>query len=192
MPKTYINRKEDTYYLHEGKTRTCKPKYYFSKKDNGDLVDSIPAGYEIYENPNAQVFLRRKMQTPIIKEELEIVKLELKTNKELQHYIVDIKNNGIIIYIAEDTFNGLKTEFSELFPFAKIDKVQKILEKSLRYMPMLQFTLDDKETRNFIVQRYCFKGSIDDWIFLDVSTNLKLLAKKYCTHLGKESFYNLI
>ncbi len=57
---------------------------------------------------------------------------------------------------------------------------------------MLQFTLDDKETRNFIVQRYCFKGSIDDWIFLDVSTNLKLLAKKYCTHLGKESFYNLI
>jgi len=182
MPITYINRKEDTYYLNEGKTKTGKPKYYFSKKDKGNLVDSIPDGYEIYENPNAQIFLRRKMQTSIIKEELEIVKLELKTNKELQHYIVDIKDNRIIIYTAEDSFSGIKNEFSKLFPLDKIGKVKKVLERSLHYMPMLQFILDNKKTRNFIVKRYCFKGSIDDWIFLDSSTELKLLGKKYCKH----------
>ncbi|KKM87650.1 hypothetical protein LCGC14_1266760 [marine sediment metagenome] len=56
MLVTYINRKEDIYYLHKGKTKTGKPKYFFSKKRNGDLVEKIPDGYEIYENPNAQVF----------------------------------------------------------------------------------------------------------------------------------------
>lgn len=59
MAIKYINRREDTYYLHEGKTKTGKPKYFFSMKKDGVLVDPILAGYEIYENPNAQVFLRR-------------------------------------------------------------------------------------------------------------------------------------
>jgi len=30
---TYINRKKETYYLLIGKTKTGKPKYYFSKKE---------------------------------------------------------------------------------------------------------------------------------------------------------------
>ena len=58
MAIEYINRKGDTYYLHERKTKTGKPKYHFSMKKDGELVESIPHGYEIYENPNAQVFLR--------------------------------------------------------------------------------------------------------------------------------------
>ena len=40
MPATYINRKEDIYYLHKGKTKTGKPKYFFSKKRNGNLVEN--------------------------------------------------------------------------------------------------------------------------------------------------------
>ena len=61
MPVTYNNRKNKTYYLHEGKTKTGKTRYYLSMKTNGQLVDEIPDGYEIYEHPsNAQVFLRKK------------------------------------------------------------------------------------------------------------------------------------
>jgi hypothetical protein len=32
---------------------------------------------------------------------------------------------------------------------------------------MMQFILDDKEERLFTAQRYCFRGSIDDWIDID-------------------------
>ena len=53
MPLTHVNRKRDTYYLHAGKTRTGKPRYWFSTKADGDLVDAIPEGFEIYENPDA-------------------------------------------------------------------------------------------------------------------------------------------
>ena len=59
MPITYTNAKEKMYYLHQGTTKTGKPKYYFSTKPEGTLAASIPDGFEIYENPNAQVFLRR-------------------------------------------------------------------------------------------------------------------------------------
>jgi hypothetical protein len=59
MPVTHVNRKRDTYYLHAGKTKTGKPRYWFSKTTEGDLVKLIPEGYEVYENPDAQVFLRK-------------------------------------------------------------------------------------------------------------------------------------
>ena len=59
MVVTHVNRKRQTYFLHEGKTKTGKPKYFFSKESDGCLLDTIPDGYEIYENPNAQVFLRK-------------------------------------------------------------------------------------------------------------------------------------
>ena len=58
MPITYTNAKGKTYYLHQGTTKTGKPKYYFSLEREGQLAEAIPEGFEIYENPNAQVFLR--------------------------------------------------------------------------------------------------------------------------------------
>ena len=59
MPITYTNAKEKTYYLHQGTTKTGKPKYYFSTQPEGTLAEAMPEGFELYENPNAQVFLRR-------------------------------------------------------------------------------------------------------------------------------------
>ena len=59
MPVTYVNRYLDTYYLHVGRTKTGKPKYWFSTKADGDLVEAIPEGYEVYENPDAQVYLQK-------------------------------------------------------------------------------------------------------------------------------------
>jgi hypothetical protein len=56
MTIEHINRRGKKYYLHEGKTKTGKPKYFFSMKSEGNTIDAIPEGYEIYENPNAQFF----------------------------------------------------------------------------------------------------------------------------------------
>ena len=59
MPITHTNAKGKTSYLHQGTTKTGKPTYHFSMQSEGTLAETIPAGFEIYENPNAQVFLRR-------------------------------------------------------------------------------------------------------------------------------------
>jgi hypothetical protein len=42
----------------------------FAMKSEGQLADRIPEGFEIYENPNAQVFLRRIPPKIITDEEL--------------------------------------------------------------------------------------------------------------------------
>ncbi len=63
MTVQYTNRTGKTYYLREGKTKTGKPRYFFSSQQTGkgEVVEHVPEGYEIYEHPeNAQVFLRKK------------------------------------------------------------------------------------------------------------------------------------
>ena len=72
MNVVHVNRRGDTYYLHQWITKKGNPKYYFSRNDEGSLVASVPEGYGIYENPNAQVFLRRR--SPFVFTEEEIAK----------------------------------------------------------------------------------------------------------------------
>jgi hypothetical protein len=48
-----------------------------------------------------------------------------------------------------------------------------------------------KSEREFVFQRYCYRGSIDDWIVIDSGSDLEALAQKNLYHLGKESYYEL-
>ena len=77
MPITHTNAKGKTYYLHQGTTKTGKPTYHFSMQSEGSLAASIPEGFEIYENPNAQVFLRKIPPKLITEEERQVVADEL-------------------------------------------------------------------------------------------------------------------
>ena len=78
MPVMYTNKKGKMFYLHCGTTKTGKPKYYFSMIREGTLVDTVPDDYEIYENPNAQVFLRRIQPKIITDDEFAVVEKGMK------------------------------------------------------------------------------------------------------------------
>ena len=56
---------------------------------------------------------------------------------------------------------------------------------------MLRFVLDDELLRIFMTERFCFLGSVDDWIEIGEPDILKKLVEKYVKHLEKESFYEL-
>ena len=189
MAVEYVNRKQKTYYLHEGKTKTGKPKYFFSMKTEGALVEAIPEGYEIYENPNAQVFLRKIQPQMITPEEVAIVREGVKKCAKLDHFMVDVKGNQIVVYLCDQNVDGLMAivASSSRDDAGLLDR----LTQSFTYSPMMQFVLVDKKTREFEVERWCFRGSVDDWLGLDSSTDLEALVKKYGRHLGKESFYEV-
>jgi hypothetical protein len=51
--------------------------------------------------------------------------------------------------------------------------------------------LIDARRRTFVTQRYCFIGSIDDWIDIGRSGTLAHLVTQHVKHLGKESYFNL-
>ena len=186
MPVTYVNRKRDTYYLHAGKTKTGKPKYWFSTKADGDLVDAIPEGYEVYENPDAQVFLRKIVPQLVTPAEVTVVEEGLKRFAPGQNCLVDVQGEQIVVYHAERVsldLEGFGFGLTELPTFNR------------RYMKVMRFTLVDEKDRTFRAQRWCFRGSIDRWIDLWESRsegNLSDLVKRFCPHIGQESFYELM
>lgn len=69
--------------------------------------------------------------------------------------------------------------------------IQYINRKSHTFSPVMQFVLINEEKREFVTQRYCFLGSIDDWIEIGKPDKLQNLVKKYVKHLGQESYYSL-
>jgi hypothetical protein len=166
------------------------PKYFFAKRDDGDLVESIPSGYEIYENPNAQVFLRRKRPQIIKDEEVAVVREGVKQYSSLAYAIIDVKKDAIIIYTADQDVDLLAETFGTLTG-ASESKVRSVVERILSYSPMMQFVLSDKEQRLFEAWRFSFLGSIDDWIPISGEDTLPALVKRYVKHLGEDSFYEL-
>jgi len=66
----------------------------------------------------------------------------------------------------------------------------RTLRGVVQYLPMMQFILDDQEQRLFTAQRYCFMGSIDDWIDSDHG-KLAKFVRSYLKHLGNESYFEL-
>ena len=124
MEITHKNRKGDTYYLHEGKTKIGNPKYFFSKKIKGKLPDKIPDGYEIYENIDAQVFLRKIQPKIIFDDEVAIVETFMKNCEHIPYWQVEIKKNTIIVYTSDDNEKDMINEYSNVFGglFAPIQK----------------------------------------------------------------------
>ena len=88
MPVSHKNCRNQIYFLHKGKTKTGKPRYWVSQKAEGNLLESIPEGYEIYERPGGMVFVRKIQKTPILPHELQYVQDQLTPlNNQLAAYI---------------------------------------------------------------------------------------------------------
>jgi hypothetical protein len=186
MPVTHVNRERDTYYLHAGSTKTVKRRYWFSKSSEGDLVESMPEGYEIYENPGGQVFLRKIVPQVVIPAEVAAVQEGVRRYAPGQNCIVDVQREHIVVYHAERVALDL-----ERFGFG----VRELTVSCRNYMKVMRFTLVDETNRRYRVQRWCFRGSIDRWIDLWSSGSegkLSDLVKRFCPHIGQDSFFDLI
>jgi len=74
MLVTYTNRKNVTYKLYRGTTKTGKPRYFFAKESaKGTPCETVPHGYEISESPNGIVSLVKSRPKLIRKDEVDIV-----------------------------------------------------------------------------------------------------------------------
>ncbi|MBK7002873.1 MAG: hypothetical protein IPH35_23905 [Rhodoferax sp.] len=190
MSIQHTNRKGNVSYLHQGITKTGKPKYYFSSNSEGTLINEVPDGFEIYENPNAQVFLRRIQPKLITDDERAVVDNGMKQFSQLKYYIIDIKKTTISIFTPNQDVERLSETFLSFHRFQNAE-ISDVMPRYIDFSPMLQFELIDEKKRIFIAQRYCFRSSVDDWINLGKSGQLSELVKKYVKHLEQESYFDL-
>jgi len=190
MSTEYTNRVGQKYYLHVGETKTGKPKYYFSMNAGGPLAKSVPRGFEIYENPNGQVFLRKVLPKLISDGELAVVEQELGRIGRLKGSRVERKLKLLTVYVA-DRKEDLMDELWRLAPWRPQALMDHAPKQLWSYDAQLQFLLIDEKRRLFQTRRYCYLGGIDDWIDIGERGLLPALAKRYIGHLGQESYFEL-
>ncbi|WP_163538665.1 hypothetical protein [Gracilibacillus sp. YIM 98692] len=184
MVVQYTNFRGDEYFLHARQTKKGNLSYYFKKNDSNTKVESIPEGYEIYEHPNGRVFLTKIAKKKIKDEELRLMEKAIQLYSPIKDFKLDVKQKSIYIYTYE---NPVSIDEEPLVVEALSDPKYKT------YDVQLCFTLVDKKTREFKVERKSYTGEKEDqWLFLEQSTDLQSIVEKYVKHLGKESFYQLV
>jgi len=195
MPVEHVNRCGDKYVLQAGKTKTGKPRYWFGRKLSGERVEVIPEGFEIHERPeDGQVFLRKKIPSAITPMEKELVAEGIRRLAEIQHFLIHQQGNSLVVYLPDRDPAGVSRIFREIFGAteAVAAEMQQWSLAHTSYSKMMRFTLIDEESRLFSAERWCFRGSIDDWIPLGKRAPLDFLVEHYAPHLGNESFYDLL
>jgi hypothetical protein len=189
MTIQHTTRTGKTYYLHAGKGKSGKANYFFSTESAGPLVNSVPEGFEIYESVGGQVFLRRKQAKLITDEELATVKNALKRHAAEWRYRVEVKKTAVIIHEAPDNTAGLERIAS---PWIDRAEIKQAVIQNASYMAVMRFLLADPEKRLFLAERFCFRGSVEDWIDIGgPAQKLSVVLSKFIKHLGRESIFEL-
>jgi hypothetical protein len=111
MAFQHRNRRGDVYLRQAARTRTGKRRYYFGRKLTGEPIEDVPAGYEVYESPQyGQVYLRKELLTCIAPGEREIVADGISLFSEVSHFIVDVEEDCLVVYVptmSDDRLNSL-------------------------------------------------------------------------------------
>ncbi|NBC07001.1 MAG: hypothetical protein GVY26_07395 [Bacteroidetes bacterium] len=190
MPHTYTTTTDKTYYLKARRTKKGNPSYYLTRKKDEDCLDIMPAGYEIFEKyDTGQAFIRKVKKSHIEGREVEIIKKELRKNKSLYDFKLDTCGDEIRIYTKEKDSDA---EASDRLRNLGRDIPEAAWYKFKRYEEQMRISLTQPDgQREFIVKRYCYRSSIDDWMVIDSGRDIKALAEKNLYHLGKESYFEL-
>lgn len=191
MSIEHVSRTGKKYYLYVVEGKSGKPRFHFSTRAGGALAEAVPAGFEVYENIGGQVFLRRKVRPLITEDEVDRVRAALRRKAEEWVYRVEVKKNVLTIYET----NGSEDRIEAYNGFAPSWMSKKRLKESIirnaSYMGVLRFVLTDREKRLFRPERYCFRGSVDDWIEIGEPEKLPVVIRKFIPHLGNESMFEL-
>lgn len=180
---THINRKGVKYFLHEGRTKTGKIRYFMAKAIRDGSRDSVPTGYEICEDVNGLVSVSKCRAELIPPADLKIIEDSLRNYPHLATHKVRARYDRITIYAPLGTELGMLGDTGEFgTPW---DELQEPI-----YEAVMRFILRAKE-KMYFVERKHYHGE-GGWLPLDIGDDLPLLSKRYLKHISKESFYNLM
>lgn len=176
--ETYTNRKEQTYYLKVGTTKTGKSRYYAATDpDKGKNAETMPAGYAFRENVNGQVSVGKKKPQQI--EDAEMKRVEAQIRSLQCDCRAEIKGKTIVLHTTG------QNDFSSLEAFFGAERLKDYHDQHALYQPMLRFSLVDKKERLFQTERMCFIGE-PDWLWIGSPNALKPLTEEYIPLLDDE------
>jgi hypothetical protein len=188
MPVQYVNRKGKIYFLHEGKTKKGNPQYTFSQcKD--EVFGTIPDGYEIYENPNAQIFLRRLQPKLITEKEEEQVREKFRALIERKYCKLTIEKKSITIYFADLDVERMR-ELWKNTPVARKEGVEVLIDREITYSPVIRFALQSRKEGLFIAKVVDYEKGNRQWQILESANSLEVLVSIMSEQINPEAYYS--
>jgi len=192
MARIIENSRGKSYFIKSKKTKKGNTTYYVTKKEDETCLDEIPTGYEVFEKyDSGLMFIRKKKSSLFSLREINAIKKGLEKNKSIIDYRINLHGGELAIYTAEKEINDTSFEsLKDLF----YTQSQKSHYKSIwkRFEERMQIKIvQDKSGKYFEVKRYCYRGSVDDWITIGVESDIGVVGDKYLTHIGKDSYYEL-
>jgi hypothetical protein len=175
-------------------TKTGKPRYTFVRDPTDKrVVETIPEGWEISESVNGIVSLVKKRSRKLLPREIAAVEEAVHRHPKARNYRVNVKHDRIEVY--ESVGPDVDRLVSDLNGFGFLPKTREndlraVLERSAQFTPVLRFILEDEETRVYQAERWCYSGSIDDWLFVTTGP-VEQLARRMIPTLGTDGFFEL-
>ena len=191
MAKFIKNSQGKPYFIKSRTTKKGNITYYLTGKEDETCLNDLPNGYEVFEKyDSGMMFIRKKKKSLFGLEEINALKSGLNKNKSIADYKLNIDGGEMSIYaVTIDSGNsGYSGSFmSDLLGRMKMDGVWR------RYDESMKIIIEKSDTEKvFEIQRYCYRGRIDDWITIGYETDISEVGRKYLCHIGKESYYDLM
>jgi hypothetical protein len=194
MSTAYTNRKGQTYYLCQGTVQTGKPHYYFAREPKGGPVEQLPDGYEIHEGANGLPFLAKSHPQVIHPAELTLVEAIVAQHPRAHNYRVTAKGGRIVISerigADPDRLVPLLERLGGVFS-RRAQEAREAIDQDARSSPVMRLILVDENKRTFRAERWCYSGSINGWVDINVAGRLRRLARMLIPKLGTHAFFDL-
>jgi hypothetical protein len=181
----------DTYYLHEGRTKTGKIRYFAAKKPRQGTLSTMPKGFEFSESINGVVCVRRinESETRIPDSDIALVQAEMDCHHHLSEHRIDIVKGEIVVFEPANPLAELREEMVRNFPMLAYRSLSSI-ERRVRYNPVMKFVPLQKES-GYSAHRMTYRGD-GGWSWPLASGPLCELVKKLLRYVGTDDFFELL
>jgi len=192
----HTNRHGVAFYLHQGTTKTGKPKYYVAKTLGTGILAEMPTGFEFAESVNGVVSIRRMDNSPkrIADDDVELVRSEVARHRHLRHHRVEAAKAEIVIYeptgaMSDDELQ--ETARSLGVPTEVFEQRMAGLWAKRRCQPVMRFLASTAQVDEYVVQRMTYRGE-GGWSYPLAHGSLAGLVRDFVPRVGTERFFELL
>ena len=130
--------------------------------------------------------MRRKLPKLIRDNERDCITRIVNETRAGHRYKTEVRGKALTIHESSSGIPAL-----ERLALMSQRHLEAVEDRLAHYQPVFRFVLVDPNRRLFAPERYCFRGSVEDWISVGPVESIKNLAAKYLKHLGKDSMFEL-